>query len=391
MQRSVDRILTTHTGSLPRGEAMMELLQRRERNEAVDPEDYDRTADAAVRAIVARQVACGLDIVNDGEQAKPSYVTYVIDRVAGFGGARRSRFPRRLDSADFPDWARANTPKGLAALRVPTCDAPLEWHNFAATEADIARLRRAVPASAPPSAVTPAATSPVEAFMTAASPGVISVMLSNTYYPTNDDYLDALADVMRREYEAIVAAGFVLQIDCPDLAMSHNSEYSSLSIDEFKQQITKHVAALNAATSTIDPERMRMHVCWGNYNGPHNHDIALEEILPIVLQARPAGVSFEAANPRHAHEWKLWRHVELPAGKVIIPGVLDTTTNYVEHPALVAERIIRYAEIVGRERVIAGADCGFGSMLTGGVDGEVAWAKLRSLVEGAALASAELY
>ena len=381
MQRSTERILTTHTGSLPRVSSILEVLRRRERGEPVGPEEMEDAALAATREVVDEQVRIGLDIVNDGEQHKPSYATYIIDRVAGFDGERRAVFPKRLDSADFPEWARAAAPRGLATLRVPTCNGPLAWKDFDAVARDIARLRDAS-----------AGKQVAELFMTAASPGVISVMLSNSYYPSREAYVFALADIMRREYEAIAGAGFVLQIDCPDLAMSHNSEFSDLSIAEFKKVIATHVEALNHATAGIAPDRMRMHLCWGNYEGPHNHDIALREILPTVLRARPSALSFEAANPRHAHEWNVWRDISLPDDKVVIPGVLDTTTNYVEHPELVAQRIKRYTRTVGKERVIAGADCGFGSMLeAGGVDTRVAWAKLAALVEGAAIASSELW
>ena len=360
---------------------MVEVLRRRERGEAFNHQEIEEAARIATLEVVEQQLRVGLDIVNDGEQHKPSYATYVIDRVAGFDGERRSVFPRRLDSADFPEWARAAAPRGLATLRVPTCNGPLAWKDFDAVSADIARLRAAadgLPAT--------------ELFMTTASPGVISVMLSNRYYATREAYVFALADIMRREYEAIAEAGFVVQIDCPDLAMSHNSEFSDLSTAEFIKVIGLHVEALNHATANIPPDRLRMHLCWGNYEGPHNHDIALHEILPTVLRARPSALSFEGANPRHAHEWKVWRDIALPDDKIIIPGVLDTTTNYVEHPELVAERIVRYAEVVGKERVIAGADCGFGSMFeSGGVEPRIVWAKLAALVEGAALASRELW
>ena len=381
MQRSTQRILTTHTGSLPRVASILEVLRRRERGEPADAAEMERASLAAAREVVEQQLQVGLDIVNDGEQHKPSYATYVIDRVAGFDGERRAVFPKRLDSTDFPEWARAAAPKGLAALRVPTCNGPLAWKDFDAVARDIARLREATDGKQ----VT-------ELFMTAASPGVISVMLSNSYYPTREAYVFAVAEIMRREYEAIADAGFILQIDCPDLAMSHNSEFSDLSIPEFKKVIAMHVDALNHATANIAPDRMRMHLCWGNYEGPHNHDIALSEILPTVLRARPSALSFEAANPRHAHEWKVWRDIALPDDKIIIPGMLDTTTNYVEHPELVAQRIARYTRTVGKERVIAGADCGFGTMLeAGGVDTRIVWAKLAALVEGAALASQELW
>jgi 5-methyltetrahydropteroyltriglutamate--homocysteine methyltransferase len=231
-----------------------------------------------------------------------------------------------------------------------------------------------------------------EVFVSAASPGVIACMLPNEHYPSHEAYLEALANAMRREYEAIVEAGFLLQVDCPDLAMARNSEFSQLSLDDFKRMAALHVEALNAAVGGISPQRLRMHVCWGNYEGPHNHDVALAEIAPIVLAARPAGLCIEGANPRHAHEWQMWRHHPLPEGKVLITGCLDTTTNFVEHPELVADRIVRLAGVVGRENVIAGTDCGFGSMIgLDGVEAEVAWAKLRSLVEGAELASRTLW
>jgi 5-methyltetrahydropteroyltriglutamate--homocysteine methyltransferase len=381
VHRSTQRILTTHTGSLPRVASILDVLRQRERGEPADPAEMERAALAATQEVVEQQLQVGLDIVNDGEQYKPSYATYIIDRVAGFDGERRAVFPKRLDSADFPEWARAAAPRGLSAMRVPTCNGPLVWKDFDAVTRDIARLREATEGK-----------QVAELFMTAASPGVISVMLSNHYYPTREAYVFALAEIMRREYEAIADAGFILQIDCPDLAMSHNSEFSDLSIPEFKKVIAMHVDALNHATANIAPDRMRMHLCWGNYEGPHNHDIALSEILPIVLRARPGALSFEAANPRHAHEWKVWRDIALPDDKIIIPGMLDTTTNYVEHPELVAQRIVRYAHTVGKERVIAGADCGFGTMLdAGGVDSRIVWAKLAALVEGAALASQSLW
>ena len=381
MHRSTQRILTTHTGSLPRVPAILDVLRQRERGEPADPAEMERAALAATREVVEQQLQVGLDIVNDGEQYKPSYATYIIDRVAGFDGERRAVFPKRLDSADFPEWARAAAPRGLAAMRVPTCNGPLVWKDFDAVTLDIARLREATHGK-----------QVAELFMTAASPGVISVMLSNNYYPTREAYVFALAEIMRREYEAITDAGFILQIDCPDLAMSHNSEFSDLSIPEFLKVIAMHVDALNHATANFATDRLRMHLCWGNYEGPHNQDIALSEILPTVLRARPGALSFEAANPRHAHEWRVWRDIALPDDKIIIPGMLDTTTNYVEHPELVAQRIARYTRTVGKERVIAGADCGFGTMLdAGGVDTRIVWAKLAALVEGAAIASQSLW
>ncbi len=381
MRRSTERILTTHTGSLPRSSEIAALLLAREAGQDVDPNRFGDVGRDAVVEIVDRQLAVGLDVINDGEQTKPSYATYIIDRLSGFDGERRKKFPKRLDSADFPDWARSRAPRGLAALRVPTCTGPIAWKDFEAVRKDLERLASAVEGK-----------SVEEVFVSAASPGVIANMLPNEYYANDEAYLQALAEAMRAEYEAIVEAGFLLQVDCPDLAMGHNAEFSHLSLAEFKQVAAMHVEILNGALDGIDPERMRMHVCWGNYEGPHNHDVPLREIAPIVLKARPAALCIEGSNPRHGHEWKVWRDIALPDDKVIVTGCLDTTTNFIEHPELVADRILRYAEVVGRERVIAGADCGFGTMVgLDGVDSSVAWAKLRALVEGAELASRALW
>ncbi|MFK7897318.1 MAG: cobalamin-independent methionine synthase II family protein [Myxococcota bacterium] len=381
MKRSVDRILTTHTGSLPREGEIGDLLIEREKGGDVERERLERVGQEAVKKCVTRQVATGLDIVNDGEQTKPSYATYIIDRLSGFEGERRKTFPKRLDSADFPNWAKTRAPRGLAALRVPTCTAPIAWKDFDAVRLELEQMRVAIKGQ-----------EVEEVFLSAASPGVIANMLPNAHYASDEEYLQAMADVMRDEYEAIVEAGFLLQVDCPDLAMGRNAEFSHLSLDEFKRVAAMHIEILNGALSRIDPERMRMHVCWGNYEGPHNHDVALREIAPIILQARPAGLCLEGSNPRHAHEWKVWRDVELPADKVIVTGCLDTTTNFVEHPDLVADRILRYAEVVGRERVIAGVDCGFGTMVgLEGVEPSIAWAKLAALVDGAERASTQIW
>ena len=381
MKRNTDRVLTTHTGSLPRDPKIFGLLEAREKGESADAGQFDTTARQVIAATVDRQLAIGLDVINDGEQSKPSYVTYMIDRLAGFGGERRRTYPTRLDSADFPEWAKTHGPRGVASLRVPTCNAPIEWSRFDLVEADLAAMHAAIEAK------------PVEeVFLSAASPGVISTFLQNDYYASDRDYLEALAKAMSREYEAIVDAGFLLQIDCPDLAMSRHSEYSAKSLEEFKAIAEMHVEILNSAVANIPSDRMRMHVCWGNYEGPHNHDVPLREMAPIILRARPAALCLEGSNPRHGHEWQVWRDIELPAGKTIITGCLDTTTNFIEHPELVRDRIIRYAGVVGRENVIAGTDCGFGSMMgLRGVEANVAWAKLAALVEGAALASRELW
>lgn len=381
MNRSNERILTTHTGSLPRSDAIRGLLEARESGETLDAAMFDSAAAKATAEVVDRQLATGLDVINDGEQSKPSYVTYVIDRLSGFEGERRKKFPPRLDALDFPEWSRAAAPRGLAKLRAPTCTGPIGWKDFGAVRQELALMKQAV-----------AGKDVAEVFLSAASPGVIASMLANDYYPSDEAYLQAMAEVLRDEYEAIVEAGFLLQVDCPDLAMSRNSQFSNLSLEQFKTVSEMHVDVLNGALANIDPERMRMHVCWGNYEGPHNHDVPLREIAPIVLRARPVALCIEGANPRHAHEWKIWRDIALPRGKLIVTGCLDTTTNFIEHPELVADRIVQYAEVVGRENVIAGADCGFGTMLgTAPVETNVAWAKLRSLVEGAELASKRLW
>jgi 5-methyltetrahydropteroyltriglutamate--homocysteine methyltransferase len=382
------RIRTTHTGSLPRVALIEELLLAREANVGLDAEKFEAAASEAVRSVVEQQLAVGLDIVNDGEQHKPSYATYVVDRIGGFGSSRRPNFPKRRDSMDFPRWAKAASPRGLANLRVPTCTHDLHWRDFDAVTTDLARLAGALSSTF---AAEPTGHPGVEGFMTSASPGTIAMMLPNEHYLDDESYLRALGAVMRREYEAIVDAGFILQLDCPDLAAGYNSEFSDLDLVAFLDVAAMHVDVLNEATASIAPSRMRMHVCWGNYEGPHNHDVPLADLLPVLLAARPGALSFEAANPRHAHEWVVWQGLDLPAGKLLIPGVLDTTTNYIEHPALVAERLVRYARIVGPERIIGGADCGFGTMVgLAGVHPDIAWAKLGSLVEGARLASVQL-
>lgn len=381
MLRSTDRILTTHTGSLPREGAIADLLIAREKGEGLDAVQMESVSRQAIAACVDRQLETGLDIINDGEQSKPSYATYIIDRLSGFDGERRKKFSKRLDSADFPEWAKQKAPKGLAALRVPTCTGPIAWKDFDAVQLELEHMKAAITGK-----------QVEEVFLSAASPGVIANMLPNEHYASDEEYLQAMADVMREEYEAIVDAGFLLQVDCPDLAMGRNSEFSHLSIDEFKKVAEMHIEVLNGALANLDPERMRMHVCWGNYEGPHNHDIPLSEVAPIILKARPAALCIEGSNPRHAHEWKVWRDIPLPDHKVIVTGCLDTTTHFVEHPDLVAERILRYAETIGRERVIAGVDCGFGTMVgLESVETQVAWAKLRSLVDGAARASEKLW
>jgi 5-methyltetrahydropteroyltriglutamate--homocysteine methyltransferase len=379
MKRSTSRILTTHTGSLPRSRELQELLRPREERRAFDQHNFAVSVRAAVAEVVQQQSAIGLDVINDGEQGRSQYAAYVKERLTGFDGERLIRARPRLGDADFPDYVA--THQSSTSLPQPACTALIAWRDSDAVQQDIANLKAAV------------GTRQVEeVFMTAASPGVIATFLPNAYYPTEEAYLYALAEVMKQEYQAIVQAGLLLQVDCPDLAMTRVSQFAHLTVGEFKDVVALHVDVLNYALDGLPPERLRLHLCWGNYEGPHHYDIPLVEILPLVLKARPVGFSFEGANPRHAHEWKVWQDIRLPKEKVIIPGVLDSTTNFIEHPELVAERIVRYAEVVGRERVIAGTDCGFGTSAWGRkVDGKIAWAKLEALVEGARLASATLW
>jgi 5-methyltetrahydropteroyltriglutamate--homocysteine methyltransferase len=379
MKRSTSHILTSHTGSLPRSRELQELLRLRDERRPFDQHTFAASVRAAVADVVQQQIATGLDVINDGEQGRSQYAAYVKDRLIGFAGERLIRARPRLGDADFPDYVA--THQSSASIPQPACTGPIACKDREAIQQDIANLKAAV------------GTRQVEeVFMTAASPGVIANFLPNEYYPTEEDYLYALAEVMKEEYQAIVQAGLLLQVDCPDLAMTRVSQFAHLTVDEFKDVVALHVDVLNSALDGLPPERMRLHLCWGNYEGPHHHDIPLREILPLVLKARPAGLSFEGANPRHAHEWKVWQDIRLPDEKVIVPGVLDSTTNFIEHPELVAERILRYVEVVGRERVIAGTDCGFGTSAWGRkVDGKIAWAKLQSLVEGARLASAALW
>ncbi len=382
MQQSTSKILTTHTGSLPRSPELQDLLHLREERRAPDPEAFNAGVRDAVADVVQRQINAGLDVINDGEQSKSQYAAYVKERLTGFEGERLIRARPRLGDDEFPEFAaQGGTHLSSTSIPQPACTGPIAWKDWEAIHQDIANLKAAVNE-----------TQAEEVFMTAASPGVIANFLPNEHYPTEEAYLYALADVMKEEYQAIVQAGLLLQIDCPDLAMTRVTQFADLTLDAFKNVAAMHVDVLNYALDGLPPERMRLHLCWGNYEGPHHHDVPLHEIIATVLKARPAGISFEGANPRHAHEWKVWQDVTLPDDKVIIPGVLDSTTNFIEHPELVAERIVRYAVVVGRERVIAGTDCGFGTSAWGRkVDAKIAWAKLASMVEGARLASAALW
>ena len=379
MQRSTTRILTTHTGSLPRPPHLQELLRLREERRLPDGPAFEAAVREAVADIVRQQTDTGLDVVNDGEQGRVQYATYVKERLAGFEGERLVRVHTSRDLADFPGYR--GTHQTSASMPQPACTGPIARRDREAIQGDIDRLQAAIDGRRP-----------AEVFMTAASPGVIAHFLPNEYYPDHRAYLYALADAMKEEYQAIVRAGFVLQVDCPDLAMTRGFQYADLTPPEFRTMVAMHVEVINHALAGLPPDRLRLHLCWGNYEGPHHHDVPLREIVDLVLRARPMGISFEGANPRHAHEWKVWNEVRLPEDKVIIPGVLDTTTNFIEHPELIAQRLVRYAEAVGRERVIAGTDCGFGTSAWGRkVDAKIAWAKLEAMVEGARLASAALW
>jgi 5-methyltetrahydropteroyltriglutamate--homocysteine methyltransferase len=382
MKRSIDRILTTHTGSLPRPEPLVELMFAKEEGKAVDETLLQTRIRDSVAAIVRRQKEVGIDVASDGEMSKPSYATYVTERLSGFGGP--SRKPKLSDILEHPNVASAyfNDP-GVQRLNMnrPSCNAPIRRIGMSEAEIDIENFKVAVKAN-----------SPTDAFLTAASPGVVSMFLGNEYYKTEEEFLWAVAEAMKPEYEAIAKAGFVVQLDCPDLAMTRHREFAHEPIEKFRDYLKLHVDVLNAATAAIPAEQLRIHLCWGNYPGPHHHDVPLEEIIDLILAARPCGLSFEAANSRHAHEWTVFEKVKLPPGKVLIPGVIEAMSNRIEHPKLVAQRIVQFARIVGRENVIAGSDCGFGTFVgVALVEPEIAWAKLRSLAEGARLASEELW
>jgi 5-methyltetrahydropteroyltriglutamate--homocysteine methyltransferase len=382
MKRSVGRILTTHTGSLPRPDTLVELMFAKEEGREVDARLLAERVRNSVREVVERQQAAGIDIVSDGEMSKPSYATYVTERLSGFGG--KSEKPKLSDILEHPNVASHyfNDP-GVQRLNMnrPACNGPVTRIGMAEAEADIANFKYAL---------TEATVE--EAFMTAASPGLVSMFLGNTYYKTEEEFLWAFAEAMKPEYEAIVKAGYLLQLDCPDLAMTRHREFANRPVEEFREYVRRHIEVLNAATASIPADRLRVHLCWGNYPGPHHRDVPLEQIIDLILQVRAQALCFEAANSRHAHEWKVWENVRLPEGKVLIPGVIESMSNRIEHPELIAQRIVRFAEIVGRENVIAGSDCGFGTFVgVALVEPEIAWAKLAALAEGARLASAELW
>ncbi len=377
-----NRILTTHVGSLPRSATVTDLVFAAERGDTVDAAQFNAVIGAAVNDAVARQVASGIDLVSDGEMSKISYATYIKDRITGFDGDSPRTPPADLEQ--YPSFLeRQAKGGGTPTYRRPKCVGPIAIKSMAPLEEDIAHMQAAM-----------AKHSPGGGFMNSASPGVIALFQPNEYYPTQDAYLEALAEAMRPEYEAIVAAGLILQLDSPDLGLGRHMMYKGRADAEYLTLIGKHVEVLNHALRNVPAERVRMHVCWGNYEGPHHCDVEMGVILPTLMNAKPTGLLFEISNPRHQHDWNYFAEMRdiIPDDKVLIPGVIDSTTNFIEHPRVVAERIEKFAGIIGRERVIAGTDCGFSTFAGfGAVDPEIVYAKLATLAEGAALASKRLW
>ncbi len=380
MIRSSERFLTTHTGSLPRPDDLIRVMYAKEEGVPVDRAALSSRIRAAVAEVVRKQAEAGIDLVNDGEMSKPSYATYVKDRLAGFGGTGNTFVYQ--DLADFPNLERrVFGDPGRSRRKTPACNAAISVREAGAAVEDVDNLSAAL-----------GSVKAAGGFMSAASPGVVSLFFRNDFYKSQEDYLHAIAEAMRHEYETVAKGGIVLQIDCPDLAMGRHIQYAALTVEEFRKRARQHVEALNHALANIPPERVRLHVCWGNYEGPHHCDVPLADIIDIVFLARASAISFEAANPRHAHEWTLFERVKLPDGKVLIPGVIESKSNFIEHPELVAQRIARYANLVGRENVIAGSDCGYGTWVgQAAVDPDVVWAKFAAMAEGARLASRQFW
>jgi 5-methyltetrahydropteroyltriglutamate--homocysteine methyltransferase len=380
MQQSKNRFLTTHTGSLPRPDDLIRIMYAKEEGVPVDPKSLAEHIKSAVAEVVKKQAEAGVDLINDGEMSKPSYATYIKDRLDGFGGTGNTfvyqdlaEFPR-LEKKVFGD-------PGRSRRKTPACNGPISVRDVVSPQTDADNLKAGL-----------SAVKAVGGFMSAASPGVVSLFFRNDYYKDFETYIYAIADAMRHEYEAVAKAGFVLQIDCPDLGMGRHIQYAHLSLPEFRKRAELHVEALNHAVANIPAEQLRMHVCWGNYEGPHHRDVPLADIVDIVFKAKPCAISFEAANPRHAHEWTLFEHVKLPDGKVLIPGVIESKANFIEHPELIAQRIGHYANLVGRENVIAGSDCGYGTWVgQAAVDPNVVFAKLSAMAEGARIATKQFW
>jgi 5-methyltetrahydropteroyltriglutamate--homocysteine methyltransferase len=380
VKRSVDRILTTHVGSLPRSQAVTDVLFARERQEVTDVAAANEVIARAVLDVVRRQRAAGVDIVSDGEMSKISYATYIADRYTGFAGDT-PREPGQ-DLVEFPGLLAKLAKLGSTAkYRRPRCVGEIKVKDTGPLTQDLQNFARAVSAE-----------KPTEAFLNAAAPGVLALFQPNDYYSTQDAYLEALAEALRSEYEAIVGAGFLLQIDAPDLGMGRHTMYRNASVEEYLRRAARHVEILNHALRNIAADRVRLHMCWGNYEGPHHHDVPMELLLPVVIRARPQALLFEAANPRHAHEWTVFRDTRIPDDKILIPGVISSTSNYIEHPLLVAERLCRLCDIVGRDRVMAGSDCGFSTFAGfGPIDPDIVYLKLSAMAEGARIASERLW
>jgi 5-methyltetrahydropteroyltriglutamate--homocysteine methyltransferase len=380
MHLNSDRILTTHTGSLPRPQPLLDLLFAQDRGEPFDEGAFEEAISGAVESVIAKQIEAGIDVVSDGEASKISYATYVRHRLTGFGGDSPRPTPQDLD--DFPSLRDRLVAQGASpSYRRPVCRGPIHIQDRGPLARDITRMRKAI-----------ANARVAGGFLTSVSPGTIAVFHPNEYYTTHQAYMEALAAAMRPEYEEIVRSGLLLQVDCPDLAMGRHTRFKHLSDSEFLRYAEIQIDALNDALCGVPAERVRLHVCWGNYEGPHTHDLPLALLLPLLLKAKAAVLLIEGANPRHEHEWDIWASNRLPEGKALIPGVIDTSTNFVEHPELVAQRIVRYANLLGRERVAAGTDCGLGSFAGfGPVEPEIAWLKLRALSAGAELASRRLW
>jgi len=380
MQRSSDRFLTTHTGSLPRPDDLIRMMYAKEEGVPVDAAALAARVRAAVAEVVRKQADAGIDLINDGEMSKPSYATYIKDRLDGFGGTGNTFVYQ--DLSDFPQLEkRVFGDPGRSRRKTPACNAPITVRDKDAPQVDTENLKAALKNA-----------KAAGGFMSAASPGVVSLFFRNEYYKDFESYIYAIADAMRHEYETVTKAGFVLQIDCPDLAMGRHIQYADLSLSDFRKRVQIHIEALNHALAYIPAEQLRLHLCWGNYEGPHHRDVPLADIIDIVFTAKPIAISLEAANPRHAHEWTVFEKVKLPDGKVLIPGVIESKTNFIEHPELIAQRIGRYAKLVGCKNVIAGSDCGYGTWVgQAAVDPDVVFAKLKAMAEGATLASRQFW
>jgi 5-methyltetrahydropteroyltriglutamate--homocysteine methyltransferase len=380
MKLSTERILTTHVGSLPRPQDVVDLLFAQDRGEPYDPATFDKTVQRGVDDVVKHQAEVGVDIPSDGEMGKISYATYIRHRLTGFEGDSARPTPQDLD--DYPEFRDKLVKEGHSATyRRPVCKGPIKVKDLEPVRQDIAHMKHAL-----------AKAGMTEGFLNAVSPGTIAVFQPNEYYKSHEAYMEALAEAMRDEYETIVKSGLLLQLDCPDLAMGRHSRFKNLTDDEFMRYAHAQVDALNHALVNVPADRVRLHICWGNYEGPHTHDLPLTTVLPLLFKAKPMALLIEGANPRHEHEWEVWTTHKLPQDKVLVPGVLDSSCNFVEHPELVAQRIVRYAQNVGRERVIAGTDCGFGTFAGfGPVHPLICWEKMKSLRDGARIASKKLW